>query len=707
MSGRGGVLARRLLWRVLLFSLCFTVLAGAVQLFFEYRREMREIEARLELIRSGYLASFERSLWDLNQEQLNVQLRGLGDFPDIARVSLQSADFNLLQGDQRPRGLLRVERFPLSYQPPGGERRHLGELEIAIDLAAVYRRLASGGLASLLWMGSFLCGLAVALSWLFHSLVTRHLWRMSEFAGHIAEGDLQQPLRLDKADRERDEIDAVATALEDMRQALRTDRRRRDADRDELRRQVERRTASLRRAKDQAEAADRAKSRFLATMSHEIRTPLNGILGMAELLREASLGERDRQRLRALATAGEGLLAILNEVLHFARLEEAADVPEAVDFSLRSLLEDVLTLLEPRARENATRLDLWLDPQVHDGHRGAEQFLRQVLTNLLGNAVKFTEAGEVRVRIERLARSAGSERLRLSVADDGIGIPEEMRERIFERFTQGGDAVTRRYGGTGLGLAISKRLVEALGGRIGVESRVGQGSTFWFEIELALASLSGATPPAASVSALEVLLVEDVALNREVAQGLLERDGHRVMLAEDAGPALALCRQRRFDLILLDMHLPGMAGLELCAGIRRQLDGLNRATPVFAFTASIQPDMVRRYFAAGMQGVLGKPLRMDELRRALGEVGTSVPALAADVALDRQMLETHRRLLGRHKLAGLLGNLLGSLDEQLPLLAEALDQVDLAEAANIAHRLSGSCHSMGLVALGAGLGELE
>ncbi|PBD22487.1 hybrid sensor histidine kinase/response regulator, partial [Pseudomonas aeruginosa] len=443
------------MWRVLLFSLCFTVLAGAVQLFFEYRREMREIEARLELIRSGYLASFERSLWDLNQEQLNVQLRGLGDFPDIARVSLQSADFNLLQGDQRPRGMLRVERFPLSYQPPGGERRQLGELEIAIDLAAVYRRLVSGGLASLLWMGSFLCGLAVALSWLFHSLVTRHLWRMSEFAGHIAEGDLQQPLRLDKVDRERDEIDAVAAALEDMRQALRTDRRRRDADRDELRRQVERRTASLRRAKDQAEAADRAKSRFLATMSHEIRTPLNGILGMAELLREASLGERDRQRLRALATAGEGLLAILNEVLHFARLEEAPDVPEAVDFSLRSLLEDVLTLLEPRARENATRLDLWLDPQVHDGHRGAEQFLRQVLTNLLGNAVKFTEAGEVRVRVERLVRSAGSERLRLSVADDGIGIPEEMRERIFERFTQGGDAVTRRYGGTGLGLAIS------------------------------------------------------------------------------------------------------------------------------------------------------------------------------------------------------------------------------------------------------------
>ncbi len=529
MSGHGGVLARRLLWRVLLFSLCFTVLAGAVQLFFEYRREMREIEARLELIRSGYLASFERSLWDLNQEQLNVQLRGLGDFPDIARVSLQSADFNLLQGDQRPRGMLRVERFPLSYQPPGGERRQLGELEIVIDLAAVYRRLVSGGLASLLWMGSFLCGLAVALSWLFHSLVTRHLWRMSEFAGHIAEGDLQQPLRLDKVDRERDEIDAVAAALEDMRQALRTDRRRRDADRDELRRQVERRTASLRRAKDQAEAADRAKSRFLATMSHEIRTPLNGILGMAELLREASLGERDRQRLRALATAGEGLLAILNEVLHFARLEEAPDVPEAVDFSLRSLLEDVLTLLEPRARENATRLDLWLDPQVHDGHRGAEQFLRQVLTNLLGNAVKFTEAGEVRVRVERLVRSAGSERLRLSVADDGIGIPEEMRERIFERFTQGGDAVTRRYGGTGLGLAISRELVQMMGGRIEVSSEPGKGTRFSVDLPLSPALDAGEADELAQLlQHRPALLASEDNLTLDCLQALLERWGLRV-----------------------------------------------------------------------------------------------------------------------------------------------------------------------------------
>ncbi len=468
---------------------------------------------------------------------------------------------------------------------------------------------------------------------------------------------------------------------------------------------------ALEESRDQALAGERAKSRFMAVMSHEMRTPLNGILGVLDLMRDKKVDAGTRELLEVMEGAGQALLGHVNDVLDIARLEVEGVTLRKSDFDLDKLLRELMGGLEPGARARGNVMEMTCNPDPLGRWRGDPARLRQVLTNLLGNAVKFTRDGHVGLDVNLNPQPDGGAMLEVQVIDTGRGIPTDVLEKIFDDFVRVEAENTPQEEGTGLGLGIARRLVAAMDGNIGAESEEGEGSLFWVSIPLDApqsAAHAPATPQMETAPRRKVLMVEDNATNRFILREMLRREGQDVSEAVNGVEGVKAAESEAFDLILIDISMPLMDGLEATRRIRAG-GGPSAGARIVALTAHVIGDERDRYDAAGMDGVATKPLNLNGLRRILSGQGTEKDtAPAQKPVLDAAVLGELDDAMPRIQLIGLLQGFLDEGNDFIAVLPDlsVLPEDAQASAARV-HYFSGLAATMGARRLHKALSAVE
>ncbi|MBS8240717.1 response regulator [Marinobacter lipolyticus] len=598
-------LAARLLVYVLLFSLVLSLAATGLQMIGEYERRTEDLRSTQQKSAELISGTMSNNIWLMNFSEVANSLDDMRAMPVIQHARVVTSSGEEFSTGTYPEGRVITQSFPLIFDRPSFPgSRNLGTLTITSSVEQVHDELMDRALLTLLFQSLIVTLGTLGLLLIVRLTLTRHLETMADYAARLNLDALIEPLKLRrKAPRSADELSELEQALNTMRLQLLEDTR-----------SLRQTTLQSQGERDEAVRANHAKNQFLANVSHELRIPLQSVLGYATLLGDTPLDQEQREYVQTLLSASESLSAIINDLLDISSMEAGKLVLDDLPFDLRETLNDLVHMLGTRAREKGLALELRVDENLPWALRGDPVRLRQVLLNLTSNAIKFTDSGHVLISIEVLGRKDNRVRLRLAVEDTGVGINPEDIPLVYEPYVQLGQSFQRQLPGAGLGLTICRQLVKLMEGSMDVESRPGEGTTFWVEVSLPVApeSTTRVRPDTRMIAGKRILVVDSYELSRKITLEMLSRHQLHIEAVKAAGEALTSVRlaadnHEAYDAIVLDGFVPDMDSDLLCRQIRS--NPLWGDTRLLVLSSNPQRGDAEHFRQAGADAFLSKSLR--------------------------------------------------------------------------------------------------